>query len=286
MLCAVVAGLKGTPMNFDTKPRTILMTLVGSRGYGLHTDASDYDWRGVCVEPFSSVVGFNGFEQQETKGDNSETTIYSLRKFLKLALKGNPTILEVLFTKGQADWRGIALQKLTPSIVSKQAGKAYLGYMQAQKRKLERGWVESDFNPEMLVQLEPVTGRRKESLEKFGYDTKFAMHALRLGFQGLELLRTGKLVLPIEQGISTTLRGIRAGHSTKEQILLDLTNIEAELKGLLDSSPLPTQPDHKLVEAWMLETYRESWRLDEEKPVQRVRPQEVQVPPPSEDRWR
>jgi hypothetical protein len=38
---------------------------------------------------------------------------------------------------------------------------------------------------------------RPELVQAHGYDTRYAMHAARLGYQGLELLETGELTLPM-----------------------------------------------------------------------------------------
>jgi hypothetical protein len=42
-----------------------------------------------------------------------------------------------------------------------------------------------------------------------GYDTKYAMHALRLGAQGVELLTTGRIALPAPEPDRSFLRAIR-----------------------------------------------------------------------------
>src|SRR5205085_1468291 len=102
-----------------------------------------------------------------------DLVIYSMHKFLRLALKGNPQIMEMFFIKKYVyvNALGTHLQELAPYVVSKQAGKAYLGYMQAQRQRLngERGG--KDVN-------------RPELVEKYGFDTKYAMHVVRLGLQG------------------------------------------------------------------------------------------------------
>lgn len=40
-------------------------------------------------------------------------------------------------------------------------------------------------------------GKREELIADHGYDTKFAMHAARLGYQGHELVTSGGLTLPV-----------------------------------------------------------------------------------------
>jgi hypothetical protein len=45
---------------------------------------------------------------------------------------------------------------------------------------------------------------RPELVAVHGYDTKYAMHALRLGLQGIELLSTGRITLPVPNRTART----------------------------------------------------------------------------------
>jgi len=128
------------------------------------------------------VVGFNPFEQfvlEATKGEGLDLTVYSLRKYLRLALKGNPTILTLLYVPADKclvrEPVGKKLQEMAPYFITKRAGRAFLGYLTAQRQRLlgERG--QKDIN-------------RPELVAKYGFDTKYAMHMLRLGYQGIELM--------------------------------------------------------------------------------------------------
>ena len=65
-----------------------------------------------------------------------------------------------------------------PAILSRRAGRGYLGYLHGQKERLLGARGQKRVN-------------RPELVEAHGYDTKYAMHAARLGYQGLELLETG-----------------------------------------------------------------------------------------------
>ncbi len=92
----------------------------------------DRDEMGVCIEDISSVVGFKEFEQfiyrtaakREQKLDapsapgDLDLCIYSLRKYLRLALQGNPSVILLLFVKDfvKCDARGAQLQELAPLI--------------------------------------------------------------------------------------------------------------------------------------------------------------------------
>lgn len=242
---------------------TILRVLVGSEAYGLSLgSSSDRDEKGVCIEPLEVAMGFNGFEQYEyrtaaergaahdapSQPRDLDLTIYSLQKFLRLALKGNPSIVEMLFIKPlKGDARGMQLQELAPYIVSKRAGAAYLGYMQAQRQRMlgERGG--RDVN-------------RGDLVEKYGFDTKYAMHMLRLGLQGIELLKTGSITIPVHDSVKSYLLGVRTGKYTLQEVTTQAGELEREVKDLLDSSPLPSHPNTEVVEDWMITTYWHTWK--------------------------
>lgn len=247
---------------------TILKCVVGSTLHGLNLgDSADRDEKGVCIETLESCIGFNEFEQYEfrsatarsgvadakSEAGDLDLTIYSLRKFLRLALKGNPTILELLFVPFDkcliSHAVGRQLQDLAPHIVSRSAGKAFLGYMESQRQKIlgERGQKKVN---------------RPELEEKYGFDTKYAMHVLRLGLQGVELLQTGRISIPMSEVDRSYLKGVRTGAEPLQSVLTKAGNLERELKDLLSTSPLPETPDVALVEDWMISRYWEFWRAN------------------------
>lgn len=246
----------------------ILQTEVGSTAWGLSLDPanSDSDQMGIMIEDFEEAVKIGDpFEQVVFRTATERTgihdapslpgdidlTIYSLRKWVRLALKGNPTVLTLLFAPQEkwlnGDARGVGLQAMAPRIVSRQAGKAFLGYLQAQRMRLlgERGGLDV---------------HRKELEAKFGYDTKYAMHMLRLGVQGIDLLRTGKISMPLRQDDREYLLAVRRGDSSKQAVLTKAGELEREIKDLIETSPLPEAPDTKGVEEWMQREYWETWR--------------------------
>lgn len=244
---------------------TILRAPVGSTIHGLQLEGTDdLDEMGICIEDFSTVAGFSEFEQyiyrtaaeREGKQDapsqpgDLDLTIYSLRKFLRLAMQGNPTILTLLFVPGSLcsvrDATGAQLQELAPKIISRQAGRRYLGYLESQRQRLlgERGQKKVN---------------RPELEAKFGYDTKYAMHVLRLAVQGVELLTTGRLSFPMND-YRTYLREVREGKHQLQDVLTLVGEKERELKDLVDTGPLSESPDRDAVETWMLERYWEHWK--------------------------
>ena len=257
-------------MTRETAERcTILRGLVGSTVHGLNVNdgIEDRDEMGICIEPLEEAMAlwapfeqfiYRSAEEREgrqnarsTAGD-LDLTIYSLRKWTRLALKGNPTIMLLLFTPDDqlvfCDALGAELRALTPSIVSRRVQGPFLGYLQAQKQRLtgERGQKRI---------------HRPELEEMYGFDTKYAMHMLRLGFQGRELLTTGRLSLPMQDPERSFLLDVRRGKIGEEECVARAGELEQELADLAATSPLPDEPDDARVERWMLDAYRRRWSV-------------------------
>lgn len=260
--------MSGAPFTFDGRGSIILRGTVGSTAHGLSLEGTDdRDEMGIAVESFEeSVCLGDPFEHYiyrtatERTGKNDarsmpgdlDLTIYSLRKYLRLALGGNPSVLIPLYLPQELlidrTLEGSELQALAPKIVSKRALRAFYHYLRAQKEKLlgERG----------------TRVHRPELVEKYGFDTKFAMHALRLGAQGCELATEGRLTLPMGKVQREFLLAVRTGNVTLEEIINLVTVQEDTLLKMQDSSfcVLPEEPDTRAVEYWMREVYWDLWR--------------------------
>lgn len=246
----------------------ILRAVVGSTVHGLNVEdgIEDRDEMAVCIESIEAAMGVGApFEQviyrtaaiRDHKADarsmagDLDLTVYSLRKYVRLALKGNPTIIGLLFAPPiQWDARGGQLREFVPDIVSREAGKAFLGYLIAQKQRLlgERG--------QMRV-------HRPELVDAYGFDTKYAMHMLRLGLQGVELMKTGRITLPMPEPERSRLRAIRTGSESQNAVLTWGGELEAELRDLLDTSLLRPKPNAEPVERWMVNIYLQAWKADD-----------------------
>lgn len=138
----------------EVEDRAILIALTGSRGYGLATEMSDYDYRGVFIATKPYYLGFDQIEQKENgwlteSGRFSylshDTCIYELKKFLKLSADNNPNILELLWFKDYVHLTevGKVLQQHKHLFLSKKVKHTYAGYGYAQIKKLEshRRWL-------------------------------------------------------------------------------------------------------------------------------------------------
>lgn len=250
----------------------IFECIAGSKLVGVNLDNADDDRMGLCIEPPEWALGLRRFEQYvgrtqpmgERSGEgDTDRVIYSLRKWAQLALSGNPTVLQLLFVPGTADhesdpegmivsWGAhiswwAAWMEAGEWFASKKAGKAFLGYMQQQRQRImsQRG---------MRV-------NRPELVEAHGYDTKYAGHIIRLGLQGVEFLRSGYLILPMEEEERKRVLAVRRGEVDLNDVLQQAGDLEAEIKSLLDVSPLPDEPAYNSVNDALVHTYQQFYDM-------------------------
>jgi predicted nucleotidyltransferase len=237
---------------------TILRVQVGSGVHGTAIQGQDdRDEMGICVEPARYVIGLDRFEQYifrtQPEGHRSgpgdlDLIVYSLRKWVRLALSGNPTVLLPLFVPEHEivtiDEVGRELRANPELVLSRQAGRRFVGYLRSQRAG-------------MLGTRRHTN--RPELVEKYGFDAKYAMHMVRLGVQGVELLETGRITLPIPEPWLTWLRDLRQGKHSKDEALAAADELEARLEKLILSSGLPERPDHDRANAWLTHVYQRVW---------------------------
>jgi uncharacterized protein len=259
--------VEGTRPNVDdaedravAEPNTILLGLVGSTVHGVTVEsADDRDEMGICIEPPEYAVGLRLFQQwvyrTQPEGARSgpgdiDRTVFSLRKWCRLALAGNPTVMLLLHVPDEQcsvlEEPGRVLRANPHWFASRRAGRAYLGYMERQRDRMtgERG--------QMRV-------NRPELIAAHGYDTKYAGHVLRLGYQGIEFLETGRLTLPMPSRERSRVLDVRNGRVAFEDVLAEADDLHRRLERLLESSPLPELPDLDGVNAFLSEAYPAWW---------------------------
>lgn len=256
---------------------TILRAQVGSGVHGTSISGQDdRDEMGICLEPPQYVTGIarvpagidagsatvefeqyqrhtiwdepGGLANRSGAGD-LDVVVYSARKWCRLALAGNPTVLLLLFVPDhEVVYRNEAGAELVANahrFVSRLAADRFLGYLRAQKAAMTG---ESRTHP-----------NRPELVAAHGYDTKFAMHALRLGVQGIELLTTGRITLPVAEPERQYLRAIRRGEVAQAQVVHAVEAAERRLETLRASEAVRTEPDREWVDAWLYRSYTNYW---------------------------
>jgi RNA repair pathway DNA polymerase beta family protein len=108
------------------------------------------------------------------------------------------------------------------------------------------------------VPNETLVTRRNGRVAMHG-NTKFAAHMVRLGLQGVELMRTGTITLPVPEPDLAWLRELRQGRRTKEEALARAASLEEEIERLAPTSPLPERPDPRVLDSWLVDLHRRHW---------------------------
>jgi predicted nucleotidyltransferase len=148
----------------EIEARTVCLAITGSQAYGLATEDSDTDYKGVFVATKPYYLGFKTIEQKDSGWQDSngpglddsiystldnpkDMTIYELRKFLKLSIENNPNILEMLYFDPELYlYKTEVFDKIIENrdlILSKKVKYSLSGYAYSQLRRVEthRKWL-------------------------------------------------------------------------------------------------------------------------------------------------
>ncbi len=101
---------------------------------------------------------------------------------------------------------------------------------------------------------------REELINEHGFDTKYAMHCSRLGFQCLELLTTGALRLPIQGEPADWLRAVRRGDVAFADWWKRSLELDADLERLGDDESIRPDPDSARINTWTIDAHQRAWR--------------------------
>lgn len=119
----------------------ILLGLGGSHAYGTNTATSDVDVRGVATNSKREILLNRDFEQ--VTNNVTDTTVYSLRKFVTLVTNCNPNTIELLGLKPEhylyVSNIGKILLENKEMFLSQRAVHSFGGYANQQLRRLENG---------------------------------------------------------------------------------------------------------------------------------------------------
>lgn len=250
------------------RQRCDLLCEVGSGAYGLAiAGTDDHDEMGILCEPKEWVLGLRrwGTTVRRTRADGSsipngarsgpgdtDLVIHSMRKWVALALNGNPTIIALLYAPllTEPTEAGQMLREEGHNLLSRRALTAYLGYLTQQKERL-------------LGQRGQKRTKRPELVEAHGYDTKYAAHALRLGWQGIELATLGRLRLPMSEPERQYLIDVRTGEVPFHEVLKRIVQTEGALRRFAVERRLPTvlpeKPNYDWAQEFLIRAYEEAW---------------------------
>ena len=232
---------KGITNNKGLYEWSILSFYRGSIAHGMYTPKTidDKDVMSVCVpdkEYYYGLKIYGSRGTKEIKKDEWDIVIYEVRKFLSLLAQGNPNVLCSLWLDKNYYINITPAGQLILSheylFVGKHAYRSFAGYARSQRARMTRY---SEYHGHMGK-------KRKELVDKFGYDCKNAAHLIRLLRMGVEFLKEGRLY--VLRHDAKELLSIKRG-----EWLLEDVNKEAEhWFKLLDEayikSELPDKPDY------------------------------------------
>jgi len=213
--------------------RVIYRCVVGSRAFGLETADSDVDRRGVYLPPADLQWSLYGVPDQ-LENDQSEECYWELQKFLVMALKGNPNILECLYTPLVEHATPLAqdLLAMRDAFLSRLVYSTYNGYVMSQFKRME-----GDLRNQGAVK------------------PKHVMHLIRLLLSGIHVLREG--FVPVDVGEHRErLFAIKTSQMPWEEIEAWRKQLHAEFDRALEKSKLPDRPDYERANAFLVRARR------------------------------
>jgi hypothetical protein len=230
----VQAEVPGAPDSADLYRFVIYRCVVGSTAYGLSQEGSDMDRRGFYLPPADLEWSLAGVPEQ-LENENEEV-YWEIEKFLRLALKANPNVLECLYSPLVETCTSLAreLIDMRHIFLSQYVHRTYNAYVLSQFKKLEQ--------------------------DLRNHDTirwKHVMHLIRLLLSGVEVLKHGLVPLRVED-FRDRLLAIRRGETPWDDVERWRLALHKELDEALRSTSLPEHPDYERVNDFLIRARRVS----------------------------
>jgi predicted nucleotidyltransferase len=174
-----------------------------------------------------------------------DVCLYTLMKWAGLAVKGNPSALHFLFVPLEFTtdtWNQFSTR---PEIfLAKGHVQPFLGFADDQMKRL-------------LGQKGQKNIHRADLEERHGYDTKYAMHVIRLYGEAKELMEHGRITLPRPN--REELVEIRQGKYSLTEIRELGAQLESEALAAQATSPLPDEVDREAISQLLADTHLQFW---------------------------
>lgn len=167
----------------DSSVKILTKVVVGSRLHGLHTETSDWDYRGVHIHPLAQVLSpFKTIKNTTWIEGDEDNTSYELADFCKGAVHGNATYLEVFFSD--------KVISTTPIIDEMRAN--WTKFIDT-KRFIDasRGYAHNQYNKFYNFEDVGIKGQERTA--------KFAVAFLRVMWQCEQFLLTGEFKCNLEE---------------------------------------------------------------------------------------
>jgi len=204
----------------------------GSWSHDTQLPDSDVDFVGVYVAHQRDLLGLHPPADTITH-DKPDVQLHEVKKFCDLLLKGNPGIIEMLFTDKMLwfDTRWQPLRDARRTFLSKNVVKQYLGYSMAQLQRLEHG--------------KPIHSKGGE------YGLKWAYHMVRVGWDALRIARGGEPLLWKDGEEKAKIMEIRRGEWSKERVVKEASDTIAKVDAL-KPWPIPDDANEAFLNDWLL----------------------------------
>jgi predicted nucleotidyltransferase len=215
--------------------RVIYRCVIGSRAYGLATGDSDTDRRGIYLPPADLQWSLYGVPEQIENDENQEA-YWELQKFLIMALKANPNILECLYTPIVEHVTPLAqeLLDMRATFLSRVVYQTYNGYVMSQFKRMQ-----ADIRNHGEVKW------------------KHVMHLIRLLLSGIHVLREG-FVQVDTGGYRERLLAIKANEMPWDEVEAWRLELHAQFDRALEETKLPERPDYERVNEFLVQARRQA----------------------------
>lgn len=229
----------------------------GSELHGAKVGTTDdLDIYGVFLERPEEALGLQSRDHfvwstadddRRNGPDDVDVTLYSLRRWAALASNGNATSLHFLFADATSasDDSWAMIQANRSLFLSKRSSAQFLGFADNQLGRLTG------------AKGSGKKGQRPEYIGQFGYDTKAAMHCLRLYFECIELMRDHRITLPRPE--HDTLIEVRTGAWTLERFVQVAAELRQETEAAASQSSLPDNVDKETISRLVAEVHLRAW---------------------------
>jgi uncharacterized protein len=227
-------GNESAVADYDFENLVIYRCVVGSRAYGLETDESDIDRRGIYLAP--ADLEWSLFGAPEQFEDNAAQACYwELQKFLIMALKANPNILECLYSPmvEKVTPLGEELLSMREAFLSQMIFQTFNGYAMSQFKKIEQDIRNS--------------GQIK---------WKHAMHLLRLLLTGAATLRERRVPVRVEAERERLL-AVKWGELPWAEVDAWRKELHHDFERALAKTELPERPNYEAANRFLVKARRE-----------------------------
>lgn len=223
----------GEAEDVDWSAFIIFRCVIGSRAFGLDNDASDIDRRGIYLPPADLQWALYGVPEQ-LENDETQEVYWELAKFLKLALKANPGILECLYSPLVEVATDLAreLLEMRSIFLSRLVYQTYNGYVLSHFKRMEQ-----------------------DVRTQGGIRWKHPMHLIRMLLSGITILREGYVPVRVEEHRERLL-AIRRGVVSWDEIDAWRLALHREFDEAFKQTSLPERPDFERANDFLVRARR------------------------------